>query len=78
MRVAEVAEPAGVLERIKTQIGLQNVHSAPRLTRKDQAEAEAGIGKIGIERHGQLILHNRRFMLPLKQQHPSKLGVRFG
>jgi hypothetical protein len=49
MRVADLAEPAGVLERFKTQIGLQNVDSACGLTRKHQAEAEGGIGKIGIE-----------------------------
>ena len=49
MRVADVAEPAGILERIKTKISLQNIPSASGLTRKHQAEAEASIGKIGIE-----------------------------
>jgi hypothetical protein len=34
MRVADVAEPAGILERIKTKISLQNIPSASELTSK--------------------------------------------
>src|SRR5215470_1432725 len=73
--VAHVSKPTGILKRIKAQIRFEHRDGSCRFSGEHQAEAEARISEIGIQRPGSFEFGYCRLMLTLEQQNPAKVRV---